>query len=215
MQKDRGSRVKLAYDSTKELIRSGEFSPGSRLRELDLAERLGISRTPVREAVNRLLSEGLLTLNPNGGFSVVTLGRQQVQELYALREFLEGAVARHAAQHASISEIEALEEMLDRSQLTLSDASQQSLINRQFHRVIGIASHNRYMEQALTQMSDSLELVPRTSFEVQGRAEEVLAEHGAILDSIRKRDADQAECVARVHIQKASHARLKLLFGSY
>lgn len=209
------SRAQLVYNSTKELIRAGQLSPGTRLRETEIAERLGVSRTPVREAINRLLSEGLLTLDPTRGLIVVSLERQQVQEIYALREFLEGAAARYASQHASPLEIDALADMLARSKAIGNDPMRQSQLNKRFHAAIGTAAHNQFLEQALSRLADSLGLVPGTSFELKGRLREVHREHAKVLNAIRDRDPDGAEEAARAHIREAGRARLKLLFGDY
>ena len=102
------SRAELAYKRLREGIRAGEFRPGQRLRETELASRLTMSRTPVREAIRRLASDGLIEVAPSRGVMIIDLNKQQVRELYALRETLEGAAARLAAQHASPAEIEAM-----------------------------------------------------------------------------------------------------------
>jgi DNA-binding GntR family transcriptional regulator len=210
------SRAQLVYRSLKELIRNGSFQPGQRLREADIADRLGVSRTPVREAMNRLISEGLLALHPMRGFAVAELDKQQVLELYGLREFLEGAAARFAAQHASVPELHSLREMMsDSRRLDPTDAKAHAALNKRFHAAIGGASHNRYLQEALGRLADSLGLVPGTTFEMQGRVADVDVEHSAILDAIEARDAEGAEAAAREHIRKAGQVRLVLLFGRY
>jgi DNA-binding GntR family transcriptional regulator len=210
------SRAQLVYRSLKQLIRDGSFQPGQRLREAEIADRLGVSRTPVREAMNRLISEGLLALHPMRGFAVAELDKQQVLELYGLREFLEGAAARFAAQHASMPEIHSLYDMMsDATKLDENDAKAHAILNKRFHQAIGGASHNRYLQEALGRLADSLGLVPGTTFEMQGRVGDVASEHAAIVDAIEKRDADRAEAAAREHIRKAGQVRLVLLFGRY
>ena len=205
-------RAEYVYDWVKDQIRSGKLEPGTRLTEAEIAKQIGVSRTPVREAINRLLSEGQLSHTSARGFSVAILTRQQIMELYALREFLEGASARFAAHHAAPSEIEALREQLDGA-VGIEDPQKLAVFNRRFHREISSAGHNRYSEKALAQMVDSLELVPGTTFELMGRAEDVHREHMAILDAIASRDPDAAEAAARLHIRNASRARLKQLFN--
>ena len=215
MDKSGISRAQLVYNWMKGLIREGTLQPGTRLREAEIAEKLGVSRTPVRDAINRLLSEGLLALNPTRGFAVAELDAQQVLELYALREFLEGAAARLAAQHASQPEIETLRDMLADSLTIGEDASRQAVLNKRFHAAIGRAAHNRYLEQALSRLADSMGLIPGTTFQIEGRATAVYNEHTALLDAIEKRDPDRAEAAAREHIRKAGQVRLKLLFGRF
>ena len=205
-------RAELVYDWVKRQIREGKVQPGTRLREAQLAKELGISRTPVREAVNRLLSEGQLVLNSSRGFSVAKLDRQQVLELYALREFLEAASARFAAQHASEPEIEALHDLLAQSLEIADDPPELAILNKRFHIAISSAGHNRYSDQALVRMADSLGLIPGTTFTMEGRAAAVFEEHTAILDAMESRDPDAAETAARYHIHHAGKARLKMLF---
>ena len=162
------SRAQLVYNWAKQLIRDGTLQPGTRLREAEIAEKLGVSRTPVREVINRLLTEGLLALSPTRGFTVAELEKQQVLELYGLREFLEGAAARFAAQHASPPEIETLREMIAESAEIGEDPRRQAILNKRFHAAIGGAAHNRYLEQALSRMADSLGLVPRHDISNRG-----------------------------------------------
>ena len=110
-QKTASSHVD-AYERLLNAIDSGELAPGSRLLEAQLAERLGVSRTPVREALRRLEAQGLVTHEPHRGVVVAELDYDQLGELYAVREVLEGTAARLAARHASPEEVEVLREMV-------------------------------------------------------------------------------------------------------
>jgi DNA-binding GntR family transcriptional regulator len=210
------SRSQHVHDTLKDFIRDGVLVPGQRVREAEIAERLGVSRTPVREAINRLLSEGLLALTPGRGFAVAELDEQQVLEIYALREFLEGAAARFAAQHASTLELQSLREMVEASRhIPESDPAQYARFHRRFHAMIRDASHNRYLQAALTRLADSLALVRGTTFEIPGRIQEAYAEHMAILSALEARETEKAELAARDHMRRAGEVRLKLLFGRY
>jgi len=207
-------RSQIVYTALKEMIREGTLQPGQRMREIEIAEAQGVSRTPVREAMNRLVSEGLLEVSSARGVAVTELSKQQVLELYGLREFLEGASARFAAQHASLPEMRSLRELADYP-LTIAehDAVEHAKLNKRFHAQIAEAAHNNYLSRALALLSDSLMLVPGTTFEHPGRVAAVHAEHIAILDAIDARDADGAEQAARIHIRKAGEVRLQMLFG--
>ena len=101
-----------AYGRIRAAIRDGTLGPGLRLTETDLAARFGVSRTPVRQAIARLEAEGLLTHEPRRGLTVMRPDHQQVVELYVMREVLEAAAARLAAQHASPTEIGAMAELV-------------------------------------------------------------------------------------------------------
>ena len=206
-----GSRADQVRERIREAIRSGRYKPGDRIRETEVADWLDVSRTPVREAFRRLESEGLLTFESWRGVVVADLDRQQVSELYAMREVLEGAAARLAARHIDDCEIEVLELLLDRADKTNNDPATLAEINRQFHEMIYGAAHNRYLTQTLEQLRNALALLRGTTFAVPGRAETAAREHRAILDAIRRRDSNNAEAAARAHIEAAHRARLRLL----
>ena len=110
----RGSRAGHVYDALRAAIQGGRYWPGARLREAAVADWLVVSRTPVREAFRRLEANGLLVTAPWRGVEVARLDRRQVVELHAMRQILEGAAARLAAQHVSRSEVLMLEQLLRR-----------------------------------------------------------------------------------------------------
>ncbi len=206
------SRADTAYRRLKDKIRSGELGPGDRMREIDLATRLDVSRTPIREAINRLASEGLVELAPSRGVMITRLDKQQVRELYALRGSLEGTAASLAAQVASADEIANMQRLLeiwDREELPSAGHAR---LNRLFHAAIHEAAHNRYLARALEQLADSLALLPGTTFEAEGRAAEARQEHRAIADAISARDPESADRLARLHIHNAGRVRLSMMF---
>ncbi len=207
------SRAEFAYRRLLEGIRAGEFRPGQRLREIDLASRLGVSRTPVREAIRRLASEGLVEVASGRGVMIIELTRQQVRELYFLRATLEGAAARLAAQHASDREIAALRELLIEIAAAEDDPFHVAKLNREFHRLIHDAAHNRYLARALSQLSDSLALLPGTTFQAPGRPGMAQAEHLAMVEAFAARDPDRAELVTRDHIERAGSTRISMMFA--
>jgi DNA-binding GntR family transcriptional regulator len=206
------SRADFVYQRLRNGIRSGDFRPGDRMREAALAAKLNVSRTPIREAIRRLASEGLLEVAASRGVMIVQLNNQQVREVYALREALEGTAARFAAQHASQGEIVEMREVLEQSRQRGTTPEAGAKFNRMFHRAIHDAAHNRYLAQALQQLYDSLALLPGTTFAAPGRAEAAYTEHVAILTAIEKRDADKAETLARKHINAAGKIRMRMMF---
>lgn len=205
------SRAEFAYRRLQEAIRSGALRPGQRMRESELADLLNVSRTPIREAIRRLGSEGLVVLGPSRGMMVAELDKQQVRELYELRATVEGAAARLAAQHASPSESMAMRELLLESDST--DPEENARINRLFHQAIHDAAKNRYLTRTLIQMSDFLALLPGTTFEVEGRRAAAFNEHMAILEAIEGQRPDEAERAARHHIEMAGATRLRMMFA--
>ena len=205
------SRADDVRERVVEAIRLGRYLPGERIRETEVADWLSVSRTPVREAFRRLESEGLLVFESWRGAIVADLNRQQISELYAMREVLEGAAAKLAARHIDEAEIELLEILLERSNKDDASAEELAELNRQFHEAIYASAHNRYLSQTLEQLRNNLALLKGTTYSVPGRRETVAAEHRAILDAISARDPMAAETAARAHINAAQRARLRLL----
>lgn len=200
------------YISVKDAISAGRFKPGERLREVSIAELLSVSRTPVREALRRLESEGLVTNAPARGLVVTALDRQQVLELYVLREILEGTAASFAANRASEGEIATLFEILEEEARHLSNPKKLAEINRHFHRELYAASHNRYLIAAVNTLANSLCLLGGTTLSSPGRAATSHNEHLEIVSNIEQRNPATAEQIARQHIREARRLRLQMLF---
>ncbi|GAB3680456.1 GntR family transcriptional regulator [Salinisphaera aquimarina] len=205
------SRGETAYLRLKEEIQAGNLQPGTRVREVEIAERLGISRTPAREAIRRLESDGLVSFVPRHGAVISKLDHQETMELYDLREILEGSAAGFAARHASPAEIEELEELISAEPAIGDNPKQLADLNRVFHASLYRAAHNRFLERALLGLRDSMTLLGGTSLRVEGRHETAHTEHLAIVSAIAERDLEKAEIAARQHIRSAQRARLKLM----
>ncbi|MEM7641592.1 MAG: GntR family transcriptional regulator [Pseudomonadota bacterium] len=191
-----------------EAIDRGVYRPGDRLVESELAERFGVSRTPVREALQRLETQALLTRDGRS-LIVASLSHDQMAELYAVRTELEALAARLAAQHAAREEIAVLSAMVDEDRALLGDAEALSRANRRFHSQIHLASHNRYLVQQLGLVHRSMALMATTSLAAKGRGEVALAEHRDIVDAIAARDGDRAAQTLRDHLSKAFEVRLR------
>ncbi len=202
-----------AYGLILEAIDTGLYRPGDRLVESELAERLGVSRTPVREALQRLETQSLLTRDGRS-LIVASLDHNQLAELYVVRAELEGLAARLAARHATPEEMRVLREMVDEDRALLSNPKALSRANRRFHKQIHLASHNRYLVQQLDLVHRSMALMATTSLAAQGRGEDALAEHAAIVTAIEARAEDAADEALKLHISKAFVTRLKLDSGS-
>lgn len=204
-----------AYRGIRDRILSGAIRPGERVREVEVAEALGLSRTPVREAIRRLEQDGLIEHAAHKGAVVRVLDNQSVTELYLVREVLEGTAARLAARHASEAEIEALEELLATQppEVEDRDAAEASRRNAVFHGAIGHAAHNRFLLGAMEGIAGALSLLGPTTLSMPGRIDVAREEHRAILTAIAERDADAAEDAARAHIRAAHRARLRLLYA--
>ena len=203
------SSHKDAYNLILEAIDTGLFKPGDRLVESDLAERFGVSRTPIREALQRLETQSLLARDGRS-LIVSTLDHNQMTELYAVRTELEGLAARLAARHATIEEVRVLGDLVVSDRDLLGDPSALSWANRRFHKQIHLASHNRYLVQQLDLVHRSMALMVTTSLAVEGRSETALDEHQAIVEAISQRDEERAFRALRDHISGAFVTRLRL-----
>ena len=205
---------KDAYLLLIEAIDQGSFRPGDRLVESELAERFGLSRTPIREALQRLETHGVLARDGRS-LVVASLDHDQLGELYVVRAELEGLAARLAAQHAAPEEIRVLRDMLlqDRELVARPDAL--SRANRRFHRQIHLASHNRYLIQQLEMVHRSMALMDAASLAAEGRGARTIEEHEAIVRAIELRDPRAADAAIRAHISQAFETRLRLNADRY
>ena len=208
MQDARGSN-KDAYTLILEAIDSHIYQPGDRLVESELAERFGVSRTPIREALQRLETQSLLTRDGRS-LIVASLDHSQLSELYVVRGELEGLAARLAARHATPEEIKVLRELMAEDAKLVDDPKAMSRANRRFHKQIHHASHNRFLVQQLDLVHRSMALLATTSIAAEGRGRETLEEHEAIVKAIEAGDGDAAYQALRDHISEAFVTRLKL-----
>lgn len=200
--------MKDAYSLILSAIDNGIYRPGDRLVESELAERFGVSRTPVREALQRLETQSMLKRDGRS-LIVATLDHNQLAELYTVRTELEALAARLAARHATPEEIRVLAGMIVEDRASLGDPSALARANRRFHHQIHLASHNRYLVQQLNLVHRSMALMAGTTLAAKGRDSVTLAEHQAIVDAIAKRDENGAEQALRRHISMAYETRLK------
>lgn len=199
------------FETLQMQILEGVIRPGDRLKEAELATRFGISRTPVREALRRLETRGLLTHEPHRGMVVAQLEPSAVAELYAMREILDGAAATFAAQHASATEIRAMEDQIARDRTILDDPQRLASSNRAFHIAIYRAAHNRFLMKSSDALGEALALLGPTTLALPGRGARSVEEHAAIVAAIKARDGEGAGDAARHHIRMAFQARLAQL----
>lgn len=190
-------------------ILDGTLMPGDRIKEADLANRFGLSRTPVREALRRLEARGLLAHEPHRGMVVAQLEPAAVAELYAMREILDGAAAELAARHATPVEIDAMRGQIARDRGIVEDPVKLAAANRAFHAAILRAAHNRFLMTASDALAESLALLGPTTLSIPGRGAQSIDEHTAIVDAIAAGDSVTAGVAARAHITASFRARLQ------
>ena len=199
---------KDAYSLILEAIDVGIYKPGDRLVESDLADRFGVSRTPIREALQRLETQSLLTRDGRS-LIVSSLDHSQMAELYIVRAELEGLAANLAAKHATSEEIKVLQDMVDSDRKIISDPSSLARSNRRFHKQIHLASHNRFLIKQLDLVHRSMALMATTSLAADGRGAVAVEEHQAIVTAIADGDSTKASEKLRNHISVAFITRLK------
>ena len=197
-----------AYVLILEAIDLGVYKPGSRLVESELAEQFGVSRTPIREALQRLETQSLLTRDGRS-LIVASLDHNQMAELYVVRTELEGLAARLAAQHASEEEVDVLQQMVVADWMRISDPVALSRSNKRFHKQLHLASHNRFLVKQLDLVYRAMALLATTSLAVEGRGPLALDEHQTIVTAISVRDGAAAHQAVKQHLSQAFITRLQ------
>jgi DNA-binding GntR family transcriptional regulator len=209
-----GSRSEYVYQMMRKSIEAGELKPGDRVMENEIAERLEVSRTPVRDALRRLESDGMMVIEPRVGLKVASLSRNSILELYLMRELLEGTAAGLCALHATELELMELEDLVRKEKTLKGDYEGLARHNRRFHEAIYHGAHNRYLEKSLNAVNDSMWLLGRSQMYRPERADEAYEQHRQLLEAILSRDNVTAEKLARAHIAAAKKVRLQALFAS-
>ncbi|PYG29945.1 GntR family transcriptional regulator [Pelagimonas varians] len=207
------SQGEAAYQKLHQAIRAGVFKPGDRLREIDVADRLSLSRTPVREALRKLENEGIVEHRARIGAVIRTLSQTEVVELYEMRVVLERTAAEMAAKHISPAEIDFLEYLNTQIHKARGEAPAAAAINHDFHRCIYEATRNRFLQEAARGLNNALLLLGPTTLADDARIEIVCKQHATIITAIRGGDSDAAGDAAETHLQTSLRHRLKVMNG--
>jgi DNA-binding GntR family transcriptional regulator len=203
---------KDAYQLILNAIDTGTYKPGDRLVESELAERFMVSRTPIREALQRLETQNMLARDGRS-LIVASLDHTQLAELYEVRAELEGLAAQLAAQHATPEEVRVLYDMIATDRKISNDPARLSRANRRFHNQIHLASRNRYLISQLEMVHRSMALLTSSALAVEGRSEKTLNEHEAIVNAIANGDGEAANKALKMHLSFAFETRLKIDAG--
>ncbi len=192
-------------------IGTGALCPGDRLKETDVAERFGISRTPVRDAIRALEADGLVIHTPRVGATVRTLSYAEITELYEMRAILEGTAARFAARAAYGSETAELAEINADMDRARGAPARLADLNARFHSVILNAARNQFLVRAIQSIQKTLLILGPSTLKEAARASDALCEHADVITALQEHDGDAAEAAMRRHIEGAHRARLKHL----
>ena len=190
------------FDKIRSDILNGKYKRGEELVESSIGKELGISRTPVREAIRQLELEGLVQLVPNKGAFVTGISEKDVRDIYLIRARLEGLAARMAAKNITPELLDAMEETVVLSEYHAKKEHYEQVceMDSKFHKLLYKASGSRILEHTLTDFNQYVQRVRMASIMQKRRMEKSNDEHDAILTAIREHDEEKAELVATRHI---------------
>jgi DNA-binding GntR family transcriptional regulator len=198
-------------EAMRERIISGELEPGTSLSEIALAEAFGVSRTPVREALKQLQTEGLVEIRPRVGTFVTAPSRREINELFEMKALLEGAAARLLAQRGSVPELDLLRDNLKQADAAVAadDRERYAHLVQDFHDLLIRGADNAKLQGHYRTLMNQLayQRLVKTSLGQPGRPMQSDAEHHHVVELIEAKDGDAAERVMRDHV-RASHRAL-------
>lgn len=202
------------YRRLKQAIMDGDLTPGNRLIETAIAANMQVSRTPVREALQRLVADGLVSPDGSRGLIVARLSVENVQHAYTLREALEGLAARLAAQHKRPDLLRKLNQSLRTMEHGVDDPSEFDKAHSAFHDTIAEMTENPYLIQALSNLQGFRTRMVSLDWVAKQRVKTSIPEHRRIFEAIELRDSDAAEQLARRHVRTTREGLLKRLRGT-
>ena len=189
----------------KSQIINGIYSPGETLLELKLAEELGVSRTPIREAIRLLEVEGLVETTAKKGAMVLGISPKDVEDIYAIRQLVEGLAARWAAERMNPLEIRELQKIFDLMEFYAQkqDVEELAELDNRFHQLIYEASGSKILTLTLTNLHQYVQLARLASLKTKNRLPQTIAEHRAILEAFLAKNPDAAEKALTEHVKHA------------
>ena len=192
----------VVFNTLRQAILRGELKPGERLMEIHLANKLGVSRTPIREAIRKLELEGLVNIIPNKGAYVTGISDKDVHDIYMIRSMLEGLCVRWATEHITQEQLEELDEIILLSEYHMDKGHSDQLteLDGRFHQILYEASQSRILDHVLSDFHKYVQLARRASVKTEERAIKSIGEHNEILNAIKAKDAEKAGNLATIHI---------------
>jgi DNA-binding GntR family transcriptional regulator len=206
-----GNAAETAYAVLREAIVTNALKPGARLRADDLAGKLGVSKTPVREALRKLQAEDLITVQTGNVLTVKTITEQELIEIYYTREALEGMAARLAAEHASAVDLAKLRSTVDEIKASGTKLKRMWTLTGEFQLLVFRAARNEKIYRLLRQLQEQIRQHGGTTLSQPGRANEAAAYCANLFAAISHRDADAAERLARENRRRTLELRIKML----
>ena len=206
------------YDELVRMIVSGEVGLGDQLDELSIAERLGVSRTPLREAIGQLVRDGLLEYRPYKGCSVRSFTPKEIDDLYAVRKAMESLGVRLAVARLKEGDVAAIKAVLDATVTALEagDLEGYATHDRRFHDLVARLADNRTLVETLDRLSLQIQLCRVVANQAPDVVERTAKERQALLEAFTARDADRAAALMEEHIEGVRGAVMaKLRVGEH
>jgi DNA-binding GntR family transcriptional regulator len=192
------------FNKLREDILAGKYSQNDELKETSIGLELGVSRTPVREALRQLELEGLVNIIPNKGAYVNGISEKDIHDIYIIRSYLEGLCAKWACEYITQEQIDALEEVVYLSEFHIKKEHHEQIVelDNKFHQLIYEASGSKILDHILSDFHHYVQRIRKITLSSDLRAVSSNKEHAAILEAIRQRDGQKAEDLAHEHIMK-------------
>lgn len=196
------------YNALREAILTGRLQAGTRLVEREIARQLGVSRTPVREAIRKLELEGLVQQVPRRGVVVAQMSARDALEVYTIRAVLEGLAARLAAERISPSKLKRLNELVEAMEKACEHNDEEALqtLHMEFNAIIYEAAESPRLHQLISNLADYIVGFTKVGYSVPGRMRAATCEHRALVEALGKGDSRLAEEIARQHIENSRQA---------
>ena len=213
------SLVNRAYQELKQIILEHQVPPGGKLNEIGLAAALGISRTPVREALNRLGKEGFVEIFPQRGAFVIQYSAKDIHELFLIRENLEGLAAGLAAERVTDKDLKRLESCIRgfKEPYQKTDIQRYARQDFKFHQTVVLMSDARRLINLISTLLDQIRIFRLTPFGLSNQMRSALIEHQTLVEALRRRDPEEADRRMRQHIRHVRDGvmdHIKLFLGN-
>lgn len=201
----------IVFESLREAIINGVLEPGERLMEIQLADEMGVSRTPVREAIRKLELEGFVVMIPRKGAYVAGVSDKDVTDVFEIRSALEGLAAGLAAERITDEEIEQMERMILYRSGEAVDIEKIVEADTDFHALVYQASRNERLVANLANLREQIQRFRATSLSYPGRLKDAVEEHQAIAEAIISHNVEEAQSLAMAHIMTAENVMFEAL----
>lgn len=190
------------FHKIREDILSGEYHQNEELKEASIGNELGVSRTPVREALRQLELEGLVNIIPNKGAYVTGISAKDIQDIYVIRSYLEGLCAKWACEYITKPQLEELDEIIYLSEFHAKKEHYDQLLelDNRFHEVLYEASNSKILDHVLSDFHHYVQRVRKVTLSSMARVNDSNAEHRAIVEVLKEKDGERAEVLAHEHM---------------